>query len=77
MTQTGRCARVGRVLLLACGVWLIGLGVYFIFLRPALLADEDLRYTGLEVEVINASAPRLMAWLHKVFTVMGGFMVVS
>lgn len=33
-------------LIAACGVWHIGLGLYFIFLRPALL-PEDLRYIGV------------------------------
>jgi len=29
----------------ACGVWLLCLGSYFIFIRPPLL-PEDLRYAG-------------------------------
>ena len=38
----------------ACGIWLIGLGAYFMFARPPLL-PEDLRYLGssaIQVEVL-------------------------
>lgn len=57
----------------ACGVWLIGLGLYFIFVRPALL-PEDPRYMGVDPQVLQATVPRLADWLNRVFTVMGGFM---
>ena len=60
-------------LFVACGVWLIGLGAYFLFVRPPLL-PEDLRYTGTNVAMLLAAAPRLTQWLNLVFTVMGGFM---
>ncbi len=64
---------VSRWMLTACGVWLVALGVYFIFLRPALL-PEDPRFMGTTLEQLRLSAPGLEAWLQKVFTVMGGFM---
>jgi hypothetical protein len=38
-------------LIATCGVWLIGLGLYFIFLRPPLL-PEDPRYIGLDLATI-------------------------
>jgi hypothetical protein len=60
-------------LFVACGVWLICLGAYFIFVRPPLL-PEDLRYTGANALVLHAAAPRIADWLNLVFTVMGGFM---
>lgn len=60
-------------LVVSCGLWHIGLGLYFIFVRPTLL-QEDLRYMGIDAQVLYAAAPRLAAWLAKVFTVMGGFM---
>lgn len=60
-------------LFVACGVWLIGLGAYFIFVRPPLL-PEDLRYTGANALVLHAAAPGIENWLDLVFTVMGGFM---
>lgn len=56
-----------------CGAWLVGLGLYFIFVRPALL-PEDPRYIGLDLAAIRNSVPGLERWLGKVFTVMGGFM---
>ena len=61
---------------LVCGLWLIALGFYFIFLRPALL-PEDPRYIGSSIEAIRAAVPGLERWLGHVFNVMGGFMVVS
>lgn len=64
---------VAEWLFVACGVWLVGLGVYFIFLRPPLL-PEDARYMGADATAIQAALPGLATWLGKVFTVMGGFM---
>ena len=58
---------------IACGIWLIGLGLYFMFLRPALL-PEDLRYMGSSPGEIQSAMPGLERWAHRVFTVMGGFM---
>jgi hypothetical protein len=60
-------------LIVSCGVWHIGLGLYFIFLRPALL-PEDVRYMESDLQALQAAVPRLAEWLGKVFTVMGGFM---
>jgi hypothetical protein len=60
-------------LLLMCGVWLVGLGFYFIFLRPALL-PEDPRFMGTTLEALRSAVPGLERWLGMVFTVMGGFM---
>jgi len=59
-------------LLIACGVWLIGLGAYFIAVRPPLL-PEDLRYMDVTLSQIRIAAPFLESWLSKVFTVLGGF----
>lgn len=60
-------------MLLACGVWLLGLGLYFIVFRPPLL-PEDPRFMGTTLMQIRAAVPGLENWLKKVFTVMGGFM---
>ncbi len=60
-------------MLTACAVWLIGLGLYFIFLRPPLL-PEDPRFMGTSLEQIRLAAPGLEGWLKNVFRVMGGFM---
>ncbi len=65
--------RLSTWMLIACGVWLVGLGVYFIVLRPPLL-PEDPRFIGTTLTDIRAAIPGLEGWLKKVFTVMGGFM---
>ncbi len=57
----------------ACGIWLIGLGGYFMFARPPLL-PEDLRYMGANAIQVAQLLPNLASWLKNVFTVMGGFM---
>jgi hypothetical protein len=63
---------VSTWMLIGCGVWLVGLGLYFIFLRPPLL-PEDPRFMGTTLVQIQAAVPGLEGWLKKVFTVMGGF----
>ena len=65
--------RLSTGLFVVCGIWMIGLGVYFIALRPALL-PEDLRYFDRTLAEVRAFAPGLLRWLGHVFTVMGGFM---
>lgn len=56
------------------GTILIGLGLYFLFMRPPLL-PEDPRYMGTTLAQIRAEVPGLLLWLPHVFTVMGGYMV--
>ena len=58
------------------GILLIGLGLYFMFLRPVLL-PEDPRYIGTNLAEIQQTFPGLLLWLRRVFWVMGGFMVGS
>lgn len=65
--------RAAMGLLTACGAWLVGLGAYFVFVRPPLL-PEDPRFIGATLERLREAAPGLEAWLDIVFTVMGGFM---
>ncbi len=69
----GKSRHVSTWMLTACGVWLVGLGLYFIVLRPPLL-PEDPRFMGTTLEQIRMAVPGLEGWLQKVFTVMGGFM---
>ncbi len=56
--STGRTDRdrVACWLLTACGVWLVGLGIYFIALRPPLL-PEDPRFMGSTLEQLRQAAP--------------------
>ena len=54
----------------------MGLGLYFIFLRPPLL-PEDPRFMGTTLAEIHATVPGLLIWLRRVFWVMGGFMFTT
>lgn len=65
---------ISMFIFIACGIWLIGLGLYFMFLRPPLL-PEDLRYMGTSLGEIQSAMPGLERWMQRVFTVMGGFMM--
>lgn len=58
------------------GLILIGLGLYFIFLRPPLL-PEDLRYMGVSQAQIQSTIPGLQLWLGRVFSVVGGYMIAT
>ncbi len=66
--------RASTWMLSACGIWLVGLGAYFVILRPALL-PEDPRFIGTTLAQLHDAAPGLERWLRIVFTVMGGYMV--
>ena len=58
------------------GICLLGMGCYFLLLRPPLL-PEDARYMGTSLLALQAAAPGLLRWLQKVFWVMGGYMVAT
>ena len=58
------------------GVILAGMGVYFIVLRPPIL-PEDARYIGASLALLEASVPRIMPWLARIFTVLGGQMIAT
>jgi len=58
------------------GVILMGLGLYFIFIRPPLL-PEDPRFMGTTLAEIQATAPGLLIWLRRVFWVMGGYIFTT
>ena len=64
--------RCSKWIFFACGIWLIGLGGYFMLARPPLL-PEDLRYLGSSTIEVEVLLPHLASWLRNVFTVMGGF----
>lgn len=68
--------RPSSLLLAVSGILLIGVGIYFLFLRPALL-PEDIRYMSLTPAELVSIGPRLMAWLTQVFRVMGGYIAAT
>lgn len=68
--------RASQRIFQACGIWLVVLGLYFIFVRPPLL-PEDLRFLGVSDDEMQKNIPRLFQWLHYVFIVMGGFIASS
>jgi hypothetical protein len=74
MDKRGKRPPAFEIIFIICGTWLIGLGLYFAFWRPALLS-EDLRYIGASVHDIQAAVPGIAEWLHLVFIVMGGFII--
>jgi hypothetical protein len=73
MKKKGILLWLSKWIFVACGIWLIGLGGYFMFARPPLL-PEDLRYLRQSSSQVDLILPRLGPWLRHVFTVMGGFM---
>jgi hypothetical protein len=73
MNTVKKARPVSMWILISCGVWLLGLGFYFIFLRPPLL-PEDPRFMGTSIEQLQTAVPGLARWLNRVFGVMGGFM---
>ncbi len=58
------------------GLILMGMGIYFGFLRPSLL-PEDARYMGASVDQIKYAVPGLAPWLARVFGVLGGFLFAT
>jgi hypothetical protein len=64
------------MVLALAGVSLIGVGVYFILLRPPLL-PEDVRYMALPAARLDILRPRLELWLTHVFRVMGGYVLAT
>jgi hypothetical protein len=73
MNTRAKNCHISTWMLLACGVWLVALGLYFIVLRPPLL-PEDPRFMGTTLAQIRTAVPGLEGWLKRVFIVMGGFM---
>lgn len=53
-------------LLVFHGIILMGLGLYFVFIRPPLL-PEDPRFMGTTLAEIQATVPGLLIWLRRVF----------
>lgn len=68
--------RPSSVLLALSGILLVGVGIYFLFIRPPLL-PEDIRYMSLTPTELQSIGPRLASWLTHVFRVMGGYIAAS
>jgi hypothetical protein len=67
---------LSAILLAAFGVVLVGIGAFFMLVRPPLL-PEDIRFIGLSLEQLNTEHPRLASWLMRVFQVLGGHAAAS
>ena len=64
------------IALILAGVTLIGVGIYFILLRPPLL-PVDVRHMSLPAAQLDILRPRLELWLTHVFRVMGGYVLAT
>jgi hypothetical protein len=62
--------RVGKILYFLSCIMTMGIGVYFVFFRPALL-PEDIHFINVSPSLFESTG--LLTWLGKVFIVMGGF----
>jgi len=60
----------------AGGVVLVGIGAFFIFVRPPFL-PEDLRFLGRSGGEIEQLLPQLRRWLRRVFVVLGGYALTA
>ncbi len=58
------------------GFLLVAMGIYFVFLRPALL-PEDFVYMKITSSIIQENIPQLSVWLLKVFWVMDGYIFTT
>ena len=69
-------APLSAAVLAGCGVILIGIGVYFLWFRPALL-PEDARYLGATLQELLTVAPGMGQWLDRVFWVLGSYITAT
>ena len=58
------------------GLLLVAMGIYFVFMRPALL-PEDLLYMKTTSSIVQENIPQLSIWLQKVFWVIGGYIFTT
>lgn len=76
MKQQNESRTLSWIVLTAAGIAVMGIGAYFIFLRPPLL-PEDLRFLALPASQLDIIRPRLELWLAHVFIVLGGYAVAT
>lgn len=67
---------LSSIVLALSGLAVVGIGLFFIFLRPPLL-PEDMRYIGMSLEQLQATQPRMASWLLHVFRVLGGYALAT
>ena len=67
---------VAAWLLTGCGLGLVGIGAFFIWIRPPLL-PEDVRFMSSSIEEAAGALPGLGNWLRHVFWVLGGYVVAT
>ena len=65
------------ILLALAGFMTIGMGLYFMFIRPPPLLPEDLRYMGATLKEVKHNIPGFLNWLPKVFLVMWGYIITT
>ena len=76
MNSAQRAWPLSAITLALSGMAVVGIGLFFIFLRPPLL-PEDMRYIGISLEQLQATQPRLASWLLHVFRVLGGYALAT
>lgn len=76
MKHENRSWALSWIVLAAAGTAVMGIGLYFIFLRPPLL-PEDLRYMGLSAAQLDIVRSHFAEWLTHVFIVLGGYAVAT
>ena len=76
MNQQNRHWALSWIVLAAAGIAVMGIGLYFIFLRLPLL-PEDLRYMGLSAAQLDIVRSHFAEWLTHVFIVLGGYAMAT
>lgn len=76
VNATMRSFPLSAMILALAGVILMGLGLYFVLLRPPLL-PEDLRYMGASLSQVRDRLPGLLLWAQRVMWVTGGYVAAT
>jgi hypothetical protein len=64
------------LLLAGCGLFQAGMGMYFVALRPTMLAEDE-RFLGLKLDALAQMSAAIPAWLDRVFIVLGGHAIAT
>ena len=63
-------------LLAGCGLFQAGMGMYFVALRPTMLAEDE-RFIGLKLAALAQLSASIPVWLDRVFIVLGGHAIAT